>query len=176
MLSYGAAITSVGLGLATWIRRLSRAVAINVIAFVVLGIALPICFALLWQGVALGLWSRFGIQTYTVDWILSGVVVVSPFAASQATLGTLVYHSGSHRGPFWCFAFAWTILAWTIAVVIYWATRETFDRNLGRIPEAPEESSVGFFARSSTWRRSPSWILRRADIPQRAESNAAQAP
>lgn len=136
MLSYGAAITSVGLALATWIRRLGRAVAINVVAFVAVAIAWPLVFELVvWRWVRQGLWSNWGIPSYTLEWISSGISVASPFAASQVTLHTLIYYLGSQRTPFWYFAFAWTVLAWTVAGVMYWAARETFDRNLGRIPE-----------------------------------------
>ena len=41
MLSYGAAITSVGLALATWVPRLGRAIAINVAIFVLITIGWP---------------------------------------------------------------------------------------------------------------------------------------
>ena len=42
MLSYGAAITSVGLALATWVRRLGRAIAINVLIFFFFTVGWPL--------------------------------------------------------------------------------------------------------------------------------------
>jgi len=136
MLSYGAAITSVGLALATWVRRLGRAVSINVIVFIFVGIGWPMFFELiLWRWARDWLWTHWGIQAFTVEWISSGMALVSPFAAPQITLHTLIYHYGSYRAPFWCFAFAWTVLAWAFAGLTFWATLETFDRYLGRMPE-----------------------------------------
>jgi hypothetical protein len=44
MLSYGAAITSMGLALATWVPRLGRAIAINVVIFVLITIGCPLFF------------------------------------------------------------------------------------------------------------------------------------
>jgi ABC-type transport system involved in multi-copper enzyme maturation permease subunit len=138
MLAYGAAITSVGLALATWVRRLGRAVAINVMAFAFIAIGWPLFFQLaIWTWARNWLW-EWGIRAYTVDWISNGMTLASPFAASQVTMNTLIYHYGSSRAPLWWFACAWIVLAGTLAGVMYWAVRETFDRNLGRISEAPE--------------------------------------
>jgi len=138
MLSYGAAITSVGLALATWISRLGRAVAINVFLFVFLGIGWPLFFELIvWRMVQQRLWTSWGVPVYSLGWISSGMMAISPFAAPQITLYPLIYFWGFDRTPVWCFAFAWTVLAWVLAGLVFWATRETFDRNLGRIPETP---------------------------------------
>jgi hypothetical protein len=136
MLSYGAAITSLGLALATWIPRLGRAVAANVLVFATVGIGWPILFeAVFWRWFINWLWARWGFQGLFMYWFSSGMVVISPFAAAQVTLSALLYHYGSSRGPFWCCAFAWTMLAWTFAGLTYWATLKTFDRYLGRMLE-----------------------------------------
>jgi ABC-type transport system involved in multi-copper enzyme maturation permease subunit len=149
LLSYGAAITSVGLALATWIRRFGRAVAINMIVFAFFGIGWPVMSLIAWRVAQLRLWEG-GIPQYAVEWISDGLLVASPFGAPQVTMFALVYYHGTHRAPLWCFAFAWTVLAWALAGLAYWAICETFDRNLGRIPDfnrsdAPEpgESNAG---------------------------------
>jgi ABC-type transport system involved in multi-copper enzyme maturation permease subunit len=139
MLSYGAAITSVGLALATRIPRLSRAVAINVTAFVLVGIGWPSLFELcLWRWFEQWTSINVGIQPAALNWISPGLLVISPFAAPQSTLGTLTYHWGSSRTPAWCLIFGWTVVAWSLAGVVYWATCQTFDRSLGRMPESPD--------------------------------------
>jgi ABC-type transport system involved in multi-copper enzyme maturation permease subunit len=142
MLSYGAAITSLGLALATWIPRLGRAVAANVLAFVAVGIGWPILFeAVFWRWITNWFWTRWGIQELFMYWFSSGMVVASPFAAAQVTLTTLIYHYGSSRVPFWCCAFTWTVLAATFAGLTYWATLKTFDRYLGRMLETSVETA-----------------------------------
>jgi hypothetical protein len=116
-------------------------VSANVFVFVFVGIVWPILFELIFWGWAQDrLWTQWGIQPITVQWITSGMIVVSPFAAAEATLGTLLYHYGSSRAPFWCLAFTWTVLAWLLAGLTIWATLETFDRYMGRIPEGKMKS------------------------------------
>jgi len=139
MLSYGAAITSVGLALATWVRRLGRAVAINVIAFVFLGIAWPVFFELVYRlKIREWLAERLSVYTFSLEWISTGMTLVSPFAAPSATLNTLIYFYGSYRMPVWYFAFAWTVLASTFAGLVFWATRDSFDSNVGRISDGKD--------------------------------------
>jgi hypothetical protein len=135
LLSYGAAITSVGLALATWTRRLGRAIAINMFAFAFFGIAWPMFLLIVWRLVQQRLW-EWGIPLSTASWISEGLLMPSPLGAPQVTLLTLVYFYGTERAPLWYFAFAWTVLAWALAALVYWANCETFDRNLGRMPES----------------------------------------
>ena len=55
MLSYGAAITSMGLALATWVPRLGRAIAINVVIFVLITIGWPLLLRILHLASASGM-------------------------------------------------------------------------------------------------------------------------
>jgi ABC-type Na+ efflux pump permease subunit len=132
MLAYGAAITSTGLALATWVPRLGRAIAINIVIFVLITAGWPI-FIELFIGQQLRVLQTTGAISDT-RWIHDGLLVISPFAAPMFTLDWLVEHRGYSPWKFWLFATAWCTLAWAFAAALFWATVLTFDRCLGRMP------------------------------------------
>ena len=81
MLSYGAAITSVGLALATWVPRLGRAIAINMAIFVLITIGWPVFFeAAIWYPMQewLNTQSNTGSR-----WLVSAMMAISPFGAAH---------------------------------------------------------------------------------------------
>ncbi len=128
VLAYGAAITSLGLAIATWVRRLGRAVASCVAVYVSLMIGWPILTALLFPNTT----GSVGIGLVMGD---------PPYGALLLTLGT-------KWGGTWLRGrgmttpddtILWTSL-WIVAFVgaaafLYWATLATFDDCLGRIPD-----------------------------------------
>ena len=124
MLSYGAAITSVGLALATWVRRLSRAIAINVIIFVFFCIGWPLFL------------ESFILPQ--VGWIERSVreslMVISPFVAPIVTLQTLLESPTSERWVMWQFALGWCVAAAALAAAVFWSTVKSFDLCLGACP------------------------------------------
>jgi hypothetical protein len=120
-LAYGAAITSMGLAAATWIRSLPRVLAICVGAVVGMTVgSLPI---------VLVLFSNMGEAT-------ACIAMVSPFFG-------VGYYSDviaeTRRSNAWevatSFAIFWTLFYGTVAIMLGLATLRTFDRALGRMPE-----------------------------------------
>ena len=120
VLAYGAAVTSLGLALATWMRRLDLAVSLNV---AVLG------------GVTMG-------------WLFAVAVTVpgpgSPELGGASpiigimfpTIAMRLYNLREWQGLV-CWWIFWIGVYALIALALGWATLKTFDRCLGRVPEGP---------------------------------------
>ncbi len=130
MLAFGAAITSMGLALATWIPRFGRAVVINILIFGLIAIGWPVFVAVFITPQLAAL--------RTSGWIAHdesvnfGLMALSPVAAPMLALDWLVMHGESPSWTISLFALTWCALAGASAAVILWATVKTFDRCLGR--------------------------------------------
>jgi ABC-type transport system involved in multi-copper enzyme maturation permease subunit len=148
ILAYSAAITSLGLALATWIPRLGRVITASVLAYVLVALGWPLVLQVLpglpaFQPVAYqmhstwdGLWLAspfFGVYA-TTEWAArwshgTGLIVTGGFGPSLA-----------HEDPF--FSVVWIAVYAAIAWILAVATVRTFDRCLGRVPESrPARSS-----------------------------------
>jgi ABC-type transport system involved in multi-copper enzyme maturation permease subunit len=118
MLAYGAAVTSLGLALATWVKRFGVAVGLSVASYLlVTGGSVLVLLAVGGPGNEEGIafispWFGAGEMTYEIG---------SPF--------------GGDRHVGW--KIAWGIIYAIVAVVLAMATRRTFDRCLGRMSEQP---------------------------------------
>jgi ABC-type transport system involved in multi-copper enzyme maturation permease subunit len=127
VLAYAAAITSLGLAVATWVRRVGRAVALCVTAYVVWVVGQPVLEILLLPNVN----GRFGM----------GMIVGDP--AFGVWLLTYCLNDGRARAADGWFTSADAILwalFWIAAYVVaarllFQATLATFDGCLGRIPD-----------------------------------------
>jgi ABC-type transport system involved in multi-copper enzyme maturation permease subunit len=128
----GAAITSLGLAMATWLPRAGGAVAATVSIY--LAITVGYLF------VVLGTGPPFGTR--------GGLTMASPFA--WAYLVTLKI---TDRHPVWDFAAPWAIFWLSImaiaAVALLIATLANFDRKLGRIESDSTRMMNGIFTRSA---------------------------
>jgi ABC-type transport system involved in multi-copper enzyme maturation permease subunit len=119
-IAYGAAVTSLGIALAIWVRRLDLAVALSVS---VLG------------GVTIG-WLFAVLLTMQGPWI-PGLAAGSPIIG--ITIPTAVM-SGLSTGEWRILVVSWglwTVLYTFIAAGLGWASLLTFDHCMGRIPDAP---------------------------------------
>ena len=122
ILAYGAAITSLGLALATWIPRMSHAVALTVGLYASMSIAwIPLSLILFGEGpgdaghgVAAGS-PPMGVRAYSS--MLAGNATPREFATQ--TLWTLF----------------WTITYGGVALALLLATLGTFNRCLGRVDD-----------------------------------------
>ncbi len=120
-LAYGAAVTSLGLALAIWMRRLDHAIALNV---AVLG------------GVTVG-W------LYSVLLTIPGPAAIGVAAGSPIigvmfpTIAMRVFTPNEWKMlvNWWSI---WTVVYTIVAASLCWATVKTFDRCLGRIPDTPQ--------------------------------------
>ena len=115
LLAYGAAVTSLGLALATWIRRFGMAVAISIVIFVLLAGG-PVLILLLLLHSGNSQWA----QDFTI---------VSPWFGP----GEMTFEIGSSQIRSTGAAVAWAIVYALAAFALALATRVTFDRCLGRI-------------------------------------------
>jgi hypothetical protein len=137
MLSYGAAITSLGLLLATWIARPGRAIAISVAAFVLVAIGWPFAFEMfIWRPLQAWLVTNWNLTGVDINCILQGLVMGSPLIGPAMTLDVLGQPwMGHHRWKLQIISLAWCLLAWALAGALYWAVLKSFDRRLGRMRE-----------------------------------------
>jgi ABC-type transport system involved in multi-copper enzyme maturation permease subunit len=130
MVCYGAAITSVGLALATWVSRLGRAIAINLAIFVLISIGWPVFFeAVIYYPLQA---SPGGSNS---RWLVSAMLAISPIGAPVVTLEGLLHSDSTTRWQIWGFAMGWCVLALAIAAATFGAVLGTFDRCMGRVPE-----------------------------------------
>jgi hypothetical protein len=137
MLAYGAAITSLGLALATWIPQVGRVVAVSVIAYVLVTVgSIPMIVVLFPHG----------------D-VGACIAMVSPFFGVGFFSAVIAGPPGPQEWPaviFW--AFFWCIVYGIAATVLLHATLKSFDRCLGRIPDR------------WLWSGSPIWATRRRKL------------
>jgi hypothetical protein len=117
-LAHGALITSTGLLLACWLKRPSRAIAINVCLFLVIAVGWPILVGTLNRGV--------------VRWSESGLYHVSPlYVAVDAPDRMTMGHRDALEIIEWITM--WDRIAVLVALLLYEFTVRTFDRNFERM-------------------------------------------
>jgi ABC-type transport system involved in multi-copper enzyme maturation permease subunit len=130
LLAYAAAITSFGLAVATWIKRLGPVVVINVVAYVLIAAGWPLILEVV---------PALMFQVSRGD--LDGLFLASPFFGIYATT-----ERASRLSNFAWGDTAWNPL-WTLfwigaysaaAVILAFATLLTFDRCMGRAVEREE--------------------------------------
>ncbi len=124
ILVHGALIASVGLALAIWIRRQSRAIAASVAFAVMVSAGWPIFVGA----------SRLGPAS-------EGMMFLSPVVAGGVLAQELSSQFGPERRLFWWIGF-WDIECLTLAVGLLWLSVRTFDGCFGRIPERRRRPSV----------------------------------
>jgi len=126
ILAHGAAATSVGLALAIWIKRPSRAIAISVGLFVLVAVGWPFLVLVL-AGAGPG-----------QDAV--GLAALSPIVCTGCSGGLLAVRPNQFRIFFW-WATYWSVAVTVWAVGVLWLTIRTFDRSFGRMPERAQPSS-----------------------------------
>jgi ABC-type transport system involved in multi-copper enzyme maturation permease subunit len=143
-----AMIVSLGLALATWVRRIGRAIALSVTAFLVVGLGWIFLVEILFRQFAsvqtFGRWEKYG-------WLRESVSSFSPIAGPMRPTDMLVNVELHERGLIWLGTGVVIVIKAAIALALLWLTIKTFDRCMGRMPEsgsrarAPEPgASEGF--------------------------------
>jgi ABC-type transport system involved in multi-copper enzyme maturation permease subunit len=116
LLAYGAAVTSLGLALATWVKRFGVAVGLSVSIYVLV------------TGGAVMAVLAGGLDDHKFG-----------FASPWFGAGELTYEIGARFGRLdhlgW--KVAWGVLYAIVAVILAVATRRTFDRCMGRVTDRP---------------------------------------
>src|SRR5262249_40068596 len=120
ILVHGAAITSIGLALATWVRRQSRAISLSVALFVLVAVA--------WPMLALTLWRGPGQPNHPSGIALRPIWTV-------ATITTDLAWRDDDTRDFLLSATEWSAVVAVLSLLILEATIRTFDRCMGRMSE-----------------------------------------
>ncbi len=136
ILAYAAAITSVGLALATWVPRLDRVVAVSVIAYVFIAVGWPVLLEVL------SMLPAFRSNPWEPQPEWPGLSLASPFFGIFATTdraSRFDYTSWSSNPQFMRWNPLWPLF-WigvysAVAAILMFATLRTFDRCMGRNAE-----------------------------------------
>jgi ABC-type transport system involved in multi-copper enzyme maturation permease subunit len=124
ILVHGALLTSLGLAVAAWINRQSRAIAISVGLFVIVTVGWPLMIER----------SRMGpAGTFLVD--------LSPVMAAEHCVNLLMSRRAESPEILWSVSF-WDVEVIVLSLGLLWLTVRTFDRCCDRIPERPRRTSV----------------------------------
>jgi ABC-type transport system involved in multi-copper enzyme maturation permease subunit len=124
ILAHGAVLTSIGLALATWTKRQTRAIAGSVCAFVLIAVALPILMTIIFSG-------EFG----------QGLASLSPIAVLGEMADQLTMRMPRLPKLLWWIGF-WDVSIAALAIGLLWLTGRTFDVAFGRILERPRTSPL----------------------------------
>ena len=123
ILAHGALIASVGLALAVWIKRQSRAIALSVGSAVMGAVGLPILLQIMAVGVG------------------SGPACMSPVVAAFSLFGIVGGRGRYGSEVLWWITF-WDIECLALALGLLWLTVRTFDGRFDRIPDRPGRAPV----------------------------------
>jgi hypothetical protein len=140
-LASGALIVSVGVALATWVRRVGRAIVLSVIALFLVGLVWPtvveIAFAL-----ALWFYRRSPTQWFEeYRWVSQIFGALSPVGGPALPLNALQWNYGGGSG-FWIGVGLVVLFKVAVAWLLLEVTVRTFDRCLGRVSESPHRAAV----------------------------------
>ncbi len=140
LLAYSAAITSLGLALATWIPRLGRVITGSVLTYVLVALGWPLALQVLPD------LPGFQPISYQMQPTCDGLTLASPYYGTYATTEWAARWShGSdfafgfrptlaHYDPSW--PLIWIAVYSAIAWILALATVRSFDRCMGRVPES----------------------------------------
>jgi ABC-type transport system involved in multi-copper enzyme maturation permease subunit len=124
ILAHGALIASVGLALAVWIARQSRAIALSVGHAVIVGAGWPILVSAM----------RTGPQG-------SRLACLSPVVAVIQLFEVVIERLRSASDVLWWITF-WDIECLALALGLLWLTVRTFDGRFDRVPDRPGRAPV----------------------------------
>lgn len=133
-LASGAAIVSLGIVLATWVRQLGRAVVISVIAFFAIAIG--------WIVLAQFAYHRVMFSRLAADWhqkhpyVQLVLIAVSPMGGPIAPLDLLEQYAQAPRTEGWIGLGCIIVIKLAVAAGLLAVAIATFDRCMGRVPES----------------------------------------
>ena len=138
-----AMIVSLGLALATWVRRLGRAVAWSVTAFLAAGLG--------WVFLIEALSRQFFEWSERHLWLRESVSSFSPIGGPIHPIELLVNIQFHERGPVWLGTGVVIVIKAAIAGSLLWLTIKTFDRCMGRMPDSDSRAPAPEPAVSKWW-------------------------
>ncbi|MHC5544020.1 hypothetical protein ACYOEI_37820, partial [Singulisphaera rosea] len=139
----GAFLVSVGVALATWVRRYGRAITLSAVIYLVLGLVWPILVES-----AVSRWTTGNnYSTWTRYYRMAGhiLVALSPMFGPNAALQVPLAFAWERREWLWIGMCVVLLIKATVAWFILWLTIRTFDRCMDRVPESRPSSSTALF-------------------------------
>jgi ABC-type transport system involved in multi-copper enzyme maturation permease subunit len=138
VLAHGALLASLGLALATWIKKQGRAMALVVTAYLLIAVGWPILMIVLFKGP--------GTHEF-----VEGLTELSPVFATANVAASFAHRNGQTLFTNLGWGLWWLVLVSATAVGFLLATWKTFDRCLGRMPEELDYAALfaGAVAKSS---------------------------
>jgi ABC-type transport system involved in multi-copper enzyme maturation permease subunit len=132
VLVQGAMIASVGLALATWCRRIGRAVALSVAAYGLVAFLGPILLEVVPEVlVVLGFFQEYAASEFVVEVIGSAC----PLFGQITTWMTSAWPPAQSRGAFYVGQVIVILATLELALIVLGLTMATFNRCVGRAPE-----------------------------------------
>ncbi len=140
ILAYAAAITSLGLSLATWVPRLGRAVAWSVTVYALAAIGPGAIFVT--------------VQSLVAFQDAKALLAVSPYVGVHATTemaGRMTFQSGPDLRFLSVCILIWIGVLVVFSLVLMKVTLATFDRRMERVAEVPESWHLRPLPRTEGW-------------------------
>jgi hypothetical protein len=140
-LASGALLVSLGVFLATWVKRVGRSIVLSVIAFFLLGMIWPTVVEI---AVGLAAWLyRRGPTDWMENhrWVSQTIGALSPIAGPILPLNALRWNYGGGTS-FWIGVHAVIVFKVAVACLLLEAAVLTFDHCLGRVSEAPHRAGL----------------------------------
>ncbi len=137
-LAQGAVVTSFGLALATWMRRLGRAIAASVAAYALVAFGWLICLEL---GAIPGIlsWLELVARDDQDAWRFFTTIEasISPLGAQITPFQSLEWAAALSRYAFYIGHVIVLLFTMGVAFLFLGLTLATFNRSMGRMPERP---------------------------------------
>jgi ABC-type transport system involved in multi-copper enzyme maturation permease subunit len=139
LLVHGAVISSVGLALATWIRRVGRAVALSVSAYALVAFGWIIIVEIL-PAVFIPFGTLQNSDRETIEFVAQIIASACPLGGQLCTFNTTGLSVEKSRSAFYLGQIIVLLAQIAFALVILALSLMTFDRCVGRVPERPRRA------------------------------------
>ena len=139
ILVQGAAVTSVGVALATWFRRLGRAVALSVTGYVFYGVGWVLCIELLLE-ILIGTGLILPHNSDAAEFLAMIIAGVCPLGGQLVPSMATTLPPSESRVAFYVGQVIVILGILLFALVVLALTLATFDRCVGRAPERPRRA------------------------------------
>jgi ABC-type transport system involved in multi-copper enzyme maturation permease subunit len=125
--AHGALFTSIGLALAVWIKRQSRAIAVSVALVILITAAWPFFVSIIANGA--------GIRS-------QGLTAVSPVSTMVYSVSYLMLRRNMLNDHFLWWGAFWAVEVSALALALLWLTIRTFDRCLDRVSDRARQIPI----------------------------------
>jgi ABC-type transport system involved in multi-copper enzyme maturation permease subunit len=139
LLAQGAVVASVGVALATWSRRIGRAVAVSVTCFAVVSFVSPILLEI-GPDLLIGLGFLEPNDHVSAEFVVYILGTACPFGGQCFTFETVAWPAEMSRGAFYIGQLILLLATLAFALILLAVTMGTFNRCVGRASERPRRA------------------------------------